>query len=142
MSRITCLTGIFVVLLEALAIAACTGSDAPLTPAPTDTPANILEAPGACPTFEQACHDIGEAMFEACPPDGDYPNHGQYVSCRNRVLNSRLNELTACFTLEELNALRTCARSWADGQNDPGDPASEPVPPEKPEDRTLRFHRE
>ena len=102
-----------------------------------------MTAQSPCPTFEEACEEVGQALMDACPPDGDYRNHGQYNKCRNQALKDLVDVYDGCFTLEELTAMRDCAKAWADSLGEPGNPPTETeLIPTKPDEPHPRFHRE
>jgi hypothetical protein len=45
-----------------------------------------------CPTLDDACEWVGAQVDELCPPDGDWKNHGEYVSCVARTATDILRD--------------------------------------------------
>ncbi len=111
----------FFAVLSFLAIFVLTGcidSGDPLGIGPDAAAINPSQIADECPSWGEACGEIGWAVWCACPPDGDWKNDGQWKSCRKKAAKEHLKDVKGCFSVEELDELRECVLSWTPDIND------------------------
>ncbi|UCG51504.1 MAG: hypothetical protein JSW58_15170 [Candidatus Latescibacterota bacterium] len=97
-----------VALLAAIVLTGCAGSDTLLGPDPNAAAVTVDWAWEECPGWEEACDQGRQEICFQCPPDADWKNPGQYNSCIRKALRQYLQELSDCFSNEELDTLRDC----------------------------------
>ena len=64
-----------------------------------------------CGEIQDLCKDIGVQVDMVCPPDADYRNHGEYVSCVAHAATEFLRLFEPCFTEEEIEDVHGCVVS-------------------------------
>lgn len=90
----------------------CVDSGDPLGVGPDEAVINANQVAAECPSWGEACEEIGWAVWWACPPDGDWKNAGQWQSCRKKAAKEYMKDVKGCFSAEEFDELRECVLSW------------------------------
>lgn len=93
-------------------MAGCTHSDTLTGPDFTDQALTENLVAGDCPEWSEVCDAVGWAVWSECPLDWDWKNHGQFMSCKKKVMKQHLAEYKDCFTEEELEELKECITWW------------------------------
>jgi hypothetical protein len=112
------------------ALAACSGQSELSGPDPagqklgSDGTAGIEKKPG-CPSFTEACDELGKAVYEACP-ERIYADPGDIALCKFYAFNDAIDAYRGCFTNDEKLKLYECAKVWYPGVEPLPDPNPEP----------------
>lgn len=117
-----------------MALTACSGDGDLAGPDPAETVLGTGDAAQKCPSFEEACAELGKAVYDACPLS-KLPDPGDLALCKFYAFTSAYKKLSTCFTDAERLELYECAKEWmpyGERPKPPPEPESEPTRTSKP----------
>jgi hypothetical protein len=107
-----------------LTLSACSGSELagpdPAEPFLGYETGAVVEEKKDCPTFADACDELGRTVYEACP-DTAGVDPADLESCKSKAFSQALNAIAGCFTGPEYKELYDCARDWRPAGVPPGE---------------------